>query len=217
MTTPITVMLVDDHAVVREGYRRLLERHIDLKVIAEAADANSAYEQFVRVAPDVVVLDISLPVTSGIDALRRIRARSEKAQLLAFSMHEDAIFIERALDAGALGYVTKASAPEVLVEAVRSVAAGRRYLSADATRALSLHAGSRREALMRSLSAREFEVLRLIVLGETLEDIARDLHLSVKTVANHQSSIKAKLAAENLAQVVRIAQRLALVPGSQGN
>ena len=121
---PVTVLLVDDHAVVREGYRRLLERSSSIRVIGEAADAQSAYLAFTVQQPQVTVMDIALPGASGIEALRRIRARDAAAQVLMFSMYEDPVFALRALQAGARGYVTKASAPDVLVEAVLAVARG---------------------------------------------------------------------------------------------
>src|SRR5271154_2900352 len=120
----IRVLLVDDHAVVREGYRRLLERSHDVCVVGEAASAGEAYQAFCQVNPDVVVMDISLPDVSGIEGMRRLLLRKPTARILAFSIHDEAIFPNRAFKAGAAGYVTKASAPEVLVDAVRTVARG---------------------------------------------------------------------------------------------
>ncbi len=203
----IRVFLVDDHSVVREGYRRLLERSAGISVIGEAANAVDAYSEFQRLNPDVVVMDISLPGASGIEAMRRMLAREPGAKVLMFSMHEEAIFATRAFQAGALGYVTKASAPEVLVEAVRTVAQGKRYLSPDMAQTLALQAVSGDETSVSLLSNREFEVMRLLVAGDTIATIADKLQLSAKTVANHQSTIRQKLGVETSAQLVQLAQR----------
>ena len=204
MNTPaIKVFLVDDHAVVREGYRRLLERSAGITVVGEAANAAEAYAEFQRVQPDVVVMDISLPGASGIDALRRILAREPAAKVLMFSMHEESIFATRAFQAGALGYITKASAPEILVDAVRAVAQGKRTISPDMAQALALQAVSGGAPTLEVLSQREFEVMRLLVQGLTLNDIAQQLQLSYKTVANHQSAIRQKLNVETHAQLLK--------------
>jgi DNA-binding NarL/FixJ family response regulator len=203
----IRVFLVDDHSVVREGYRRLLEDSAGISVVGEAADAAGAYRDFLRLAPDVVVMDISLPGASGIDALRHMLARNPSAKVLVFSMHEESVFAARAFQAGALGYVTKASAPDVLVEAVRSVAQGKRYLSQDMAQALALQSVSGGAAGLDVLSNREFEVMRLLVAGDTVAAIAEKLQLSYKTVANHQSAIRQKLGVETSAQLVQLARR----------
>lgn len=203
----ISVLLVDDHAVVREGYRRLLDLEPGLRVCGEAADAAEAYQRFCVMQPGVVIMDISLPGASGIEAMRRMLARDSAARILIFSVHEDAIFVRRALDAGATGYVTKSSAPDVLVEAVHAVARGRRYLSADIAHAWSANDALREGQPHRRLSAREFEVLRLLVQGYTLRHIAERLGVSQKTVANHQSAIRRKFGADNSVQLARIASR----------
>jgi len=203
----ITVLLVDDHSVVREGYRRLLERSSGIRVIGEAATAADAYREFQRLKPDVVVMDISLPDVSGIEAMRHMLAREPGVKVLMFSMHEEPIFGSRAFQAGALGYVTKASAPDVLVEAVRAVAGGRRYLSQDMAQALALQAVGGGNSGLSMLSNREFEVMRLLVAGDTIAAIAEKLQLSYKTVANHQSAIRQKLGVETSAQLVQVAQR----------
>jgi two-component system, NarL family, invasion response regulator UvrY len=135
----VSVMLVDDHAVVREGYRRLLERGGDIAVIGEAADAATAHSLYCCLDPQIVVMDITLPGTNGIEAMRRMLAYNPAARVLVFSMHEDAIFARRALQAGSFGYVTKASAPNVLVEAIHRVAAGKKYLSPEIAQELALH------------------------------------------------------------------------------
>jgi two-component system, NarL family, invasion response regulator UvrY len=205
----VTVLLVDDHAVVREGYRRLLERDPGIVVVDEAADAQSAYLKFIEHQPAVVVMDISLPGASGIEALRRMRVRNPEARVLMFSMHEDVVFARRALQAGALGYVTKASAPDVLVEAVLKVARGQSYLSNTVAQQMAVDsiAGTDPASI---LSAREFEVLRLLVRGAALKDIARQLGLTQKTVANHQSSIRHKLGVDSAVQLLQAAARLGL-------
>src|SRR5271168_2648143 len=156
-TAPVTVLLVDDHAVVREGYRRLLERQGEIAVIGEAADAATAYTWFCRLDPRIVVMDITLPGSSGIEAAARMLAHRPDARVLIFSMHEDAIFAKRALQSGAFGYVTKASAPNVLVEAVHAIAAGRKFLSADIARKLALRDFVDGPSAAEGLSAREFE------------------------------------------------------------
>jgi DNA-binding NarL/FixJ family response regulator len=212
MNARLTVLLVDDHAVVREGYRRLLEESGRITVVAEAASAAEAYQLFCTLAPNVVVMDIALPGVSGIEGTRRILAHQPQARVLVFSMYEDAIFVRRALETGAAGYLTKASAPRVLVEAVDAVASGRRFLSPDVAQSLALQPLSAERAAPDVLSAREFEVLKLLVQGSTLHDIASQLGLNPKTVSNHQSSIKQKLGAETPTQLLRAAMRLGLVP-----
>ena len=199
----VRVLLTDDHAVVREGYRRLLERAGDIEVVAEARDGEEAYRLFCELAPDVVVMDVALPGMSGIEATRRIVAREPQARVLAFSMHEDAVFASRALQAGARGYITKSSAPELLVEALRAIAAGEPYLSRDVAQRLALQQGKP----FGDLSPREFEVFRLLAEGKAILEISRILSLSEKTVANYQASIKQKLEADTSAQMVWIALR----------
>ena len=208
----VTVLLVDDHAVVREGYRRLLERGGNIEVIGEADTADAALERFRELAPQVVVMDIALPGISGVEAMRRMLASKPATRVLMFSMYEDAIFANRALHAGACGYVTKASAPNVLVEAVLTVARGKPYLSADIAQALAQRNALAEAPSADALSAREFEVLRLVVQGLSIGDIAKTLGLMPKTVSNHQSAIKQKLGAESAVQLVRIASGLGLVP-----
>jgi DNA-binding NarL/FixJ family response regulator len=207
---PVTVLLVDDHAVVREGYRRLLERSSSIRVIGEASDAQSAYLAFAEQRPQVTVMDIALPGASGIEALRRIRARDDTAQVLMFSMYEDPVFALRALQAGARGYVTKASAPDVLVEAVLAIARGKQYISAGVAQDLALRSVAPTDDPSMQLSPREFEVLRLLVTGMPLRDIAQQLGLTPKTVANHQSILRQKLGAETAVQLLQAATRLGI-------
>jgi two-component system, NarL family, invasion response regulator UvrY len=208
----VSVLLVDDHAVVREGYRRLLERHGDIAVIGEAADAATAHSLFCCLNPQIVVMDITLPGTSGIEAMRRMLIYKADARVLIFSMHEDAIFAKRALQAGAFGYVTKASAPNVLVEAIHAVACGQKYLSPGIAQKLALRDFAIDQSAADGLSAREFEVLRLLAQGRSIREIAQSMGLNPKTVANHQSAIKQKLGADTAIQLLRKANQMGLEP-----
>ncbi len=209
--SPVRVVLVDDHAVVREGYRRLLERTEDISVIAEVASGEEAYRIVCDLRPDVTVMDINLPGLGGIEVVRRLVARLPEVKILMFSMHEATVFSSRALQAGARGYVTKSAAPEVLVEAVRLVAQGKLYISHEMAQELALQMLPGRDNPIDALSAREFEVFRLLVAGHSLLEISKILCLSYKTVANYQSNIKHKLDVSNTAQVVRIALNHGLI------
>jgi len=205
-----SVLLVDDHAVVREGYRRLLERHPGIEVIGEADSAEAAFEAYRALKPAVVVMDITLPGASGIEVMRRMLQQDARAHVLIFSMHEDVIFARHALQSGALGYVTKSSAPNELVDAVRTVAAGGRYVSAPMAQKLVLHAPRRQRHAIEELTMREFEVLQHLARGHSVREIAQSMGLTPKTVANHQSVIKQKLGAESNLQLLRAAQELGL-------
>lgn len=205
----VTVLLVDDHAVVRAGYRRVLESDPQVAVVGEAANSLEALSCDRELSPDVIVLDVALPGVSGMETLRRILTRRSEARVLMFSMYDDAIYAARALDAGALGYLSKASAPEHLLEGVRAVADGRQYLSPDVGQSMST-AAARQSEMAGSLSAREHEVLRLLAQGYDLGEAGERLGVSAKTVANLQSSIKQKLGAGSAFQLMVIARQLGL-------
>lgn len=210
MTEVTKVLLVDDHAIVREGYRRLLEEESGIRIIGEASNATQACEQARSLAPDVVVMDIALPGLSGIEATRRMLKDQPHLRVLMFSMYDDAIYARRALEAGALGYLSKASAPEVLVQAIYAVSRGERYVSPDVATNIARSAMQPGKSEIEALTPREFEVLRLLVQGETVRSISEKLALSEKTVANHQSAIREKLGARNSAQLARLASQLDL-------
>ncbi|MDB6085612.1 MAG: DNA-binding response regulator [Gammaproteobacteria bacterium] len=208
----ITVLLVDDHAVVREGYRRLLERDENLQVVGEAASMAEALQLDGQLQPAVVVLDIALPGVSGIEILRRLVARRPEVRVLMFSMYQDGIYATHAMNAGASGYLSKASAPDLLVGAVRAVADGGRYISPDVQRAMTTRSATAQQ-LAHGLSSRELEVLRLLTQGFGVDEIAVRLGLSPKTAANHQSSIKQKLGAGSALQLILLAQQFGLIAG----
>jgi DNA-binding NarL/FixJ family response regulator len=203
----IRVLLVDDHAVVRAGFRRLLEQTHSIRVVAEAASGEEAYRRFAECAPHVTVLDLTMPGMGGLEALRRIVAREPEARVLVFSMHEDAAFARQAMKAGAWGYVTKASAAEVLVEAVQAVAGGDTYLGADVRAALAEEEAAGERDPLAVLSAREFEIFRLLVAGRSNADIAAALFVSAKTVANTVTQIKQKLGVASNVELLRLALR----------
>ena len=206
----IRVLLVDDHAVVREGYLRLLERDPQIQVVGEAANVAQACQIALEVNPDVIAMDIALPGISGIEAVRRILSHQPQMRVLMFSMYDDVIFSARALEAGAQGYVTKTSAPEVLVQAIHAVSRGECYLSPDMAKVMTAYASSRVQSAIHSLTSREFEVLRLLAQGDTVKCIGEKLGVSEKTVANHQSVIREKLGAKNSVQLARIAAQMGL-------
>lgn len=207
----IRVLLVDDHAVVRAGYHRLLAQGPQVQVVAEAEGAESGYAEFCAHRPDVSIVDLTLPDGGGLGLIRRIHARQSSAAVLAFSMHEDALFAMRAFQAGARGYVTKKSAPEILVEAVQQVAGGKVFLSPDIAHQLARHDVGGACDPVETLSAREFEIFGLLADGRSIAEIAATLDLSAKTVANYQTQIKAKLGIDTTAGLVHLALHRGLI------
>jgi len=203
----IRVLLADDHPVVRSGYLRLLEQAGGIQVIAQAGDADAAYAAFVDQPLDVIVTDLSMPCGGGLDLLRRVLLRDTLARVLVFSMHDSPVLVRRALEAGARGFLSKASAPECLVDAVRAVQAGRRYLGPDLPATLLQRDPNDEAARLGELSAREFEIFRMLAQGHSASACAQALKLSPKTVANHQTLIKEKLGVATSAALVHLAIR----------
>jgi DNA-binding NarL/FixJ family response regulator len=203
----IRVVLSDDHPVVRAGYQRLLDQAGDIRVVAEAGDADAGYAAFVAHRPDVLVTDLSMPGGGGLTLLRRVLQRDPAARLLVFSMHDGALLVRRAFEAGARGFLTKASAPDSLVDAVRALHAGERYLAPELPAALLRRDPLDEGARLASLSGREFEIFRLLAQGASPLECARSLKLSVKTVSNHQTLIKEKLGVTTSAALAHLAIR----------
>lgn len=192
-TGKITVLLVDDHAIVREGYRALLTKQPGLEIVADAVDGNQAYQQYKLHTPDVTIMDLSLPGQSGVETIARIKQRDPGAKILVFTMHQNPRFAVQAIRAGALGYVTKSSPPEVLLKAIYEVNSGRRTMSPDVAQALALEKTGHETAALETLTTREFEILRLLAAGKSREEIAQILNISPKTVSNCHYLIKSKL------------------------
>lgn len=211
MLNKTRLLLVDDHAVVREGYRRLLESRPDLMIAGEAASAREAFDQYRLLTPDVLVLDLGLPDMGGVELIRRLLQRDAGVRILVFTMHREPIFATQALRAGALGYVTKSSPPDVLVGAVYQVAARRQVISPDIAPELALALLERADEPLAQLSPREFEILRLLLDGASSEEIGTRLSISAKTVQNCHYQIKVKLGVRSDIELTRMAQKLGLI------
>ena len=211
MSGLINVMLVDDHAVVRMGFKMLLESASDIKVIAEAENGEQAVKQFAEHHPDVVVMDITMPGIGGLEAIERIMAKDNSARILVLSAHEDSVHPKRVLSAGAMGYLTKRSAAEELIKAIRTVASRKRYLEASVAQQMAIQQLSGETNPVDILSDREFEVFIALAKGKTTNEIADTLCLSPRTVGTHLYNIKQKLNAGNSAEIALIAMRAGLI------
>src|SRR3989344_2548733 len=211
MSEPIKVMLVDDHAVVRMGFKMLLESASDIKVIAEAENGEQAVKCYVEHRPDVVVMDITMPGIGGLEAIERIMAKDNTARILVLSAHEDSVHPKRVLNAGAMGYLSKRSAAEELIKAIRTVAGRKMYLEANIAQQMAIQQLSGETNPVDVLSDREFEVFMALAKGKTTNDIAETLCLSPRTVGTHLYNIKQKLNANNSAEIALIAMSSALI------
>jgi two-component system invasion response regulator UvrY len=209
MTT--SVLLVDDHELVRAGFRRLLEDGEQFEVIAEAGSGEQAVQDYGKFHPQVVVMDISMPGIGGVGAIERIIARDPQARILVLSVHEDSVFTTRALQAGALGFIPKRSAPEEMLKAVDMVAKGKTCIDPEIAQQIAVQKLTGSDNLLDVLSQREFEVFRLLAEGKTVNEIAEMLSLSPKIVGTHHTNIKQKLDVSNSAELARLAIRSGLL------
>lgn len=207
----INVMLVDDHAVVRMGFKMLLETSDDIRVIAEAESGEEAIKFYMEHKPDVVVMDITMPGMGGMEAIERILTKESSAKILVLSAHEDSVHPKRVLNAGAMGYVTKRSAAEELIKAIRAVASGKKYIEASVAQQMAIQQLSGEQNPVDVLSEREFEVFMSLAKGKTTNEIAEALFLSPRTVGTHLYNIKQKLNASNSAEIALIAMRSGLI------
>lgn len=203
----ISVMLVDDHPVVRDGYRHLLDNTPDIRVVAEANDGEEACALCPLHLPDVVVLDLSMPGIGGLETLHRIKAKHPAINILVFSMHDSETLVLRSLEAGATGYLTKQGGVAQMVEAVRQVAQGKLFVDAKYVPDLMHHRLFASEDPLQTLSTREFQIFQLLAEGNSVSDIAAMLSISPKTVGVHHAHIMRKLRLQNAAQLVRLAIR----------
>jgi two-component system, NarL family, invasion response regulator UvrY len=209
-------MLVDDHAVVRTGFRLLLQAFADIEVIAEADSGEAACQMYDSVAPDVVVMDIAMAGMGGIEAIKRLMAKDARTRILALSAHEDTSHPRRALQAGALGYLSKRSAPEVLIDAIRAIAKGERYLDAQIAQRMAVQDIGGDKGPMDKLSPREFEVFLQLARGQSVAQISETLTLSSSTIGTHLYNIKQKLGLVNQAEMTLLAVRHGLIDVAAG-
>ena len=212
MNTRIKVILVDDHAVVRAGFKMLLSTEAGIDVIAEADRGEAACQLYLEQQPDVMVLDLSMPGIGGLESIRRICSRDSNARVLVFSVHDEMVYVDRAMQAGARGYITKNSAPGILVEAIKLIAAGEIYIEQGLLKNLPLqHSENEYQAMIETLSAREFDVFLLLAKGLTAHKISDELCLGYKTVANYGTQIKSKLKVSSVAEFAHIAMVLGMM------
>jgi len=210
----IRVLIVDDHAVVRSGLRRVLDAEPDIETVAEAADADRAVFEAIEHKPDVVLLDVTMPGKSGIEGIPALLQAASEAKVLMLSMQNDPHYVREAFEAGARGYVLKEAADTEVVDAIRAVAAGERYVHpALGAKLVQAESEERRRAEEDPLSDREREVLRLLALGHTNQEIAKMLYISVRTAETHRAHIMQKLGLTSRAQLVSYALAEGLLEG----
>ena len=215
-TRSLRVILADDHAILRDGVRLILESQPDIAVVGEAATGEEAIALAERLRPDIIVMDIAMPGINGLEATRRLRATLPEARVLVLTMHADREYISQVIQAGAAGYVLKQAAAQELVRAIRAVSAGEAYLDPSSTRTLIGDYVERvASEAADGLTPREREVLRLVALGATNRSIANDLGISVKTVEAHRANIMAKLNVHDRTDLARYAIRVGLISASE--
>jgi two-component system invasion response regulator UvrY len=207
----IRVLIADDHAVVRSGFRLLLDSADDIEVVAEAESGEEAIVLYDQVKPDVVMIDLAMPGIGGIEAIKKILAKDKRARVLALSVHEDISHPKRVLRSGALGYLTKRQAPEVLIEAIRKINDGNTLIDPELAQRMAVVDASGEVFPLESLSEREFEVFEKLALGQNVGEIAEQLHLSPSTIGTHLYNIKQKLSLTNQAEMTLLAVRQGVI------
>jgi len=207
----IKILLVDDHAVVRMGFKMLIEAEADIKVIGEAECGEVAVKLFQELKPDIIIMDITMPGIGGLEAIDRIMAKDKNTKILVLSAHEDSVHPKRVLNAGAMGYLTKRSAAEELIKAIKSIHQGKRYLEPNIAQQMAITQLSGETNPVEILSDREFEVFMALAKGKSTNEIADTLCLSPRTVGTHLYNIKQKLNANNSAEIALIAIRCGLI------
>ena len=208
----IRIVIADDHAIVREGLKRIVSLVDDMQVTGEAADGTEVMQRVRELSFDVLMLDLSMPGRSGMELIKLVHAEKPKLRILVLSMHQELQYAVRAIKSGASGYLTKESAPSLLEQAIRKLAGGGAFISAEVAEQLALGAMPGGEGLPHeNLSNREFEVLRLLVAGTSVTDISLRLKLSVKTVSSHKANLMHKMGLSNQSELIRYALKHGLI------
>lgn len=205
------ILITDDHSVVRQGYASVLATVISDCEVIEAASGEEGYEQYLKESPDLVIMDINLPGISGIEAAARIFVFDSNAKILFFSMYDEAPIVKQALDAGAMGYITKSGSPKILLEAVSKISNGEIFIEYELIMKLALGNQSLSSGGLRDLSQREFEVFIMLAKGQSNQAVADTLNLNVKTISNYVTTIKSKLKISSSAELVHIAAKAGII------
>ena len=208
----IRIVIADDHAIVREGLKRIVSASDDMELVGEAADGTEVMQRVRELSFDVLMLDLSMPGRSGMELIKLVHAEKPRLRILVLSMHQELQYAVRAIKSGASGYLTKESAPSLLEQAIRKLAGGGAFISAEVAEQLALGAMPGNETLPHeSLSNREFEVFRLLVAGVSVTDIGLGLKLSVKTVSSHKANLMHKMGLQNQSELIRYALKHGLI------
>ncbi len=212
MTEKIKIILVDDHAVVRAGFRMLLATSEAIEVISEASRGEEAIGQYLNLKPDVVVMDLSMPGLGGLETIHRIVQRDGNAKILVFSVYHQRVYVNRALNAGAKGYITKNSAPEILIEAIVTIMQGQNYIEQGLIKITnSIKSQSDYQVIIHKFSPREFDVFRMLAQGMSVQKIADELCLGYKTIANYATQIRQKLQVDTVIDLAHLAEDFGLM------
>ncbi len=217
MSRKISVLLVDDHAVVRTGYKTYLSLSERIGDIYEADRGESACQIYDKQQPDVVVMDLSMPGLGGLESIRRLLSRHQNCKVLVFSIHNELVYVTRAIKAGAKGYITKSNAPETLIAAVCTIAEGGTYVDPDLAQLLAVNMakGQDEVAKIKMLSPREFDIFCLLANGLSSRKAAEQLCLSYKTVCNHSTAIKEKLGVKTMSELTLLATRQGIIKNAE--
>ncbi len=211
MNQKIKVLLVDDHAVVRAGFKLLLATSDNIDVVAEADRGEQSIQLYQQFQPDIIVLDLSMPGIGGLEAIKRLIQRDQNTLILVFSVHDEAIYVNRALNAGAKGYITKNSAPEILLAAIESIYQGNIYVESGLIDTNTSSNNTDYQQIIQTFTDREFDIFRLLAKGMTVHKIADELCLGYKTVANYVTQIKKKLQISSIAELAHVAVMLGIM------
>lgn len=205
-----TVLLIDDHAVLRDGYQQLLNA-AGFDVVGQASNSDDGYRQYLTHEPDICIIDISMPGAGGLECIRRIYSRNQRARMLVCTMHDDSTLAMRAMELGARGYITKSCPSSVLIEAVKTIANKGHYLSPEIAQAIAMDKLTKADHRVNSLSHQEFAVFRMVAEGKSINQMADSLALAPKTVSNYKTNMMKKLGTSNLAEIILLAQKSGLV------